>query len=75
MTTKPQSAYEAAPDPDNDIDSDDNGTLNGNLMFPGAVFSDRHWIYLRGEPSGAQMIRQDLMTTVDAFTMKIVILQ
>ena len=32
--------YEAAPDPDTNIDSDDNGTFNGNLMFPGSVFSD-----------------------------------
>ncbi|MBK8780101.1 MAG: hypothetical protein IPO25_22865 [Saprospiraceae bacterium] len=31
--------YEKAPDPDNNIDSDDNGTLNGNPC-PGAVFSD-----------------------------------
>ncbi|MBK6391644.1 MAG: DUF11 domain-containing protein [Saprospiraceae bacterium] len=42
-------AYEAAPDPDNDIDSDDNGTLNGNLMFPGAVFSDTLDLF-GGEP-------------------------
>ncbi|MBK8780095.1 MAG: hypothetical protein IPO25_22835 [Saprospiraceae bacterium] len=28
-----------APDPDN-VDSDDNGTLKGNPVFPGAVFSD-----------------------------------
>ncbi|MBK9106237.1 MAG: HYR domain-containing protein [Saprospiraceae bacterium] len=32
--------YEAAPDPDTNIDGDDNGTFNGNLMFPGSVFSD-----------------------------------
>jgi hypothetical protein len=32
--------YETAPDPDTNIDGDDNGTFNGNLMFPGSVFSD-----------------------------------
>ncbi|MBK6815811.1 MAG: DUF11 domain-containing protein [Saprospiraceae bacterium] len=32
--------YEGAPDPDDDIDNDDNGTKNGNLNFPGSVFSD-----------------------------------
>ncbi|MBK6480870.1 MAG: DUF11 domain-containing protein [Saprospiraceae bacterium] len=32
--------YEKAPDPDTDIDNDDNGTKNGNLNFPGSVFSD-----------------------------------
>ena len=44
-------SYEIAPDPDNNLDGDDNGTVDGNPNFPGSVISDT--LSLNGnEPQG-----------------------
>ncbi|MBK8505305.1 MAG: DUF11 domain-containing protein [Saprospiraceae bacterium] len=58
--------YEGAPDPDTDLDNDDNGTADGNPNFPGSVVSDT--VSLNGNEPEGEIPNNDLSGALDSLS-------